>query len=322
MIRQLCLSLLLLPALTALAEQDVINKSFEVKPGGTLSMNVDRGTIKILTANTDKVEIEVVRELKRASAEKAQEVYEQHKIDFNQDGDSIRIEADDKARLNPFKNIFNNLQVEYTITVPAKFDVDVRTRGGNIDIADLAGEVKAQTSGGSLNIGATSGAISVRTSGGNIKIAGSKSNVDAQTSGGSLTIGHIDGKLLAKTSGGNINLDHINGAIDAQTSGGSIKVTAANGPLKASTSGGNVSAELGDQASGECNLKTMGGSVKVLLPEKIAVDLEATTMGGRVNSDFDGEFNKQRTRLVAEINGGGPAMRLFTSGGNVEIRKK
>lgn len=319
MIRKLSLfSALLLPAISALAEQDIINKSFDAKAGGTLSMNVDRGSIKILTGNSDKVEIEVVRELKRASAEKAKEAFERHQIEFGQDGDTVRIEADNGG----LRNLFNNLQVEYTVTVPSKFNVDLNTKGGNIHIADLGGEVKAQTSGGNLDIGAISGRISARTSGGNIEIAGGKLDVDAQTSGGSLSIGNIDGKLMAKTSGGNITLEHLHGAVEAHTSGGSIKIAEANGPIKAATTGGNVSAELGDQASGECSLKTTGGSVNVVLPEKIAVDLEASTGGGRVNSDFDGEFNKQRTKLVAKINGGGPQMKLSTSGGNVDIRRR
>jgi DUF4097 and DUF4098 domain-containing protein YvlB len=322
MIRKLCLfSVMLLSACTVLAEQDIINKSFDAKPGGTLFMDVDRGSIKILTSNTDKVEVEVVREIKRASAEKAREVFARHKIDFSQDDGTVRIEAENKT-LNPIKNLFNNLQVEYTITIPSKFDLDLRTAGGNISVEDLDGQAKVQTTGGSLNIGAVTGEIRARTSGGNIKIAGSKSNVDANTAGGSLAISNIDGKLVARTSGGNITLDHIKGAIDANTTGGTITLSDAESSIKAVTSGGNVVAELSDRASGECTLKTTGGSVKVTLPEKMAVDLEASTTGGQVKSDFDGEFNKQRTKLIAKLNGGGPEMRLSTTGGNVDIRKK
>ena len=317
--RKLCLSALLLPALTALAEQDVINKSFTANAGGTLSMNVDRGSIKIVTAKGDKVEIEVVRELKRASAEKAREAFDQHKIDFAQDGDTIRIEADNNGG---FKSLFNNMQVEYTVTVPAKFNVELRTAGGNIAVDDLDGQAKVQTSGGNLDFGVITGEIDARTSGGNIKIKGGGKNVKVQTTGGSVAIGNVDGDLAVKSSGGNLTLEHIKGAIEAQTTGGSIKIASAGGPIKAASSGGNVSAELTDQASGECTLKTTGGSIKVAVPEKIAVDLNASTSGGEVTSDFDGEFNKQRTKLVAKINGGGPQMKLSTSGGNVDIRKR
>lgn len=320
MMRKLCFfSALLLPALTALAEQNVINKSFNANAGGTLSMNVDRGSIKIVTAGSDKVEIEVVRELKRDSGEKAREIFEQHQIDFTQDGDTIRIEADNNGG---FRTLFNNMRVEYTVTVPARFNLELRTAGGNVAVDDLDGRAKVQTSGGSLDFGAITGEIDARTSGGNVKIKGGGKNATVQTSGGSVMIGNVDGDLAVKSSGGNLTMEHIKGAIEAQTSGGSIKIASAGGSIKAASSGGNVSAELTDQASGECTLKTTGGNIKVAVPEKIAVDLNASTSGGQVKSDFDGEFNKQRTKLVAKINGGGPQMKLSTSGGNVDIRKR
>jgi DUF4097 and DUF4098 domain-containing protein YvlB len=312
---------MLLPAFAVLAEQDVINKTFDVKPGGRLHMDLDRGGVKILTSKSDKVEIEVVRELKRGSVEQAREAFEKHQIEFSQDGNNVEIQSNTKG-FNPLKNLFNNFRVEYTVSIPARFDVDVRTTGGNLDVEDLDGQVKVQTTGGSINIGKVTGEVRAKTAGGNIKIAGTKSDADAQTTGGSLSIGNVEGKLVAKTAGGNITLDHIKGSIEASTTGGSIKVAAADGPIHAGTSGGNVSAELGDNASGECTLKTTGGSVKVTLPDKIAADVHASTTGGRVNSDFDGEFNKQRTKFVAKLNGGGPEMRLLTAGGNVDIRKK
>src|SRR5687768_13573828 len=102
--RTFVISALLFTASTALAEQDVINKSFNARPGGTLSMNVDRGSIKVLTANTDKVEIEVVRELKRAFGQEAEDVFKQHQIEFSQDGETVRIEADNTG-LNGFKGL-------------------------------------------------------------------------------------------------------------------------------------------------------------------------------------------------------------------------
>jgi len=53
-----------------------------------------------------------------------------------------------------------------------------------------------------------------------------------------------------------------------------------------------------------------------------ALDLDAHTSGGRVTSDFPGTLNKEKTRLAARINGGGTALALETSGGNVNIRSK
>lgn len=320
-------SALLLPVLPAIAaEPDIINKSFTAKPGDNLAMKVDRGSIKIVTGNSDKVEIKVVRELRRGTDDKAREIYDLHKIDFTQSGNTIRIEADNNKQkggwFKSFNSPFNYLHVQYTVTIPSQFNLDLRTAGGNIDVADLKGQVILRTSGGSLSLGNIEGEIDARTSGGNIKVEGGKGNADVHTSGGSVTIGRIEGDLSAKTSGGNITLNQIAGAIVAETSGGSIKVSEARGPIRASTSGGNVSAELVEQPAADCSLRTSGGSVKVTLAEKISVDLDARTSGGRVSSDFPGDFNKNRTKLVARINGGGPGLILETSGGNVDVRKK
>jgi DUF4097 and DUF4098 domain-containing protein YvlB len=94
------------------------------------------------------------------------------------------------------------------------------------------------------------------------------------------------------------------------------------GAVTARTSGGNVSVQLNTQPTADCSLKTSGGDVEVVLAAKLALDVDAHTSGGRVNSDFPGTLNKAKTRLTARINGGGPALALETSGGNVNIRSK
>ena len=45
-----------------------MTKTFPIKPGGKLVMNVDRGSIHITTSVSDRVEVKVTRELKNSSA--------------------------------------------------------------------------------------------------------------------------------------------------------------------------------------------------------------------------------------------------------------
>src|SRR5687767_5829243 len=160
----ICALTLLSAAQCIAAEQDIITKSFTAKPGGNLMMKVDRGSIRVTTSNSDKVDVKIIRELKRASSSKAQEVYALHKIELSQYGDTVKIEADNPQNNRLFgKNPFNNLHVEYNISVPSQFNLDVRTSGGNIDVSDLEGLVKAHTSGGNLNLGLIKGEIAVHT---------------------------------------------------------------------------------------------------------------------------------------------------------------
>ena len=82
-----------------------------------------------------------------------------------------------------------------------------------------------------------------------------------------------------------------------------------------------MSAHLTAQLSKDCVLKTSGGNIDLTLANALRFNLNAHTSGGRISSDFPGEFNKQKTKLTAQINDGGPEFSLETSGGNVTIRK-
>ena len=79
------------------------------------------------------------------------------------------------------------------------------------------------------------------------------------------------------------------------------------------------------QPQDECNLRTSGGGITLTLIPDIAVDVEAETSGGRVSTDFAVESAIQgkvpRNRLKGSINGGGPLLKLRTSGGSIRLQK-
>jgi len=316
------LALCAMGAAVAKADQDIITKTFPIKAGGKLTLNVDRGSIHITTSDSDKVDVKITRELKHASAAETKKVLDQHKIELSSTDNEVKIEAQNPQKIFGFKSPFNRLQVDYEIAIPARFDIDVKTAGGNIDVADLEGKATVNTSGGNLKLGAIRGPLKAHTSGGRINLTRSEGDADIDTSGGDLHLGEIGGNLVAHTSGGNITLEKSKGSVKATTSGGDIHVKDAYGPVTARTSGGNVSAQLSTQPSGECSLKTSGGNVDVLIAANLALDLDAHTSGGRVSSDFPGTLNKEKTKLSAKLNGGGTALALETSGGNVSIRSK
>ncbi len=309
-------------SMTAKSEQDVITKTFPVKPGGQLIMNVDRGSIHITTSDSDKVDVAITRGLTGVSSAEAKKIFEQHKIKLSSSESGVKIEAEKPQKIGLFRNPFSRLQVDYAIVVPARFDIDVRTAGGHIEVGDLDGKAAVHTSGGNLKLGAIKGPLKAHTAGGHITLTRSEGDAEVSTSGGNLELGEIQGSLVAHTSGGHITLQKTRGSVNASTSGGNIRVQDAYGPITARTSGGNVSAQLNTQPTSDCSLKTSGGNIEVLLASNLALELDAHTSGGKVDSDFPGSLNKQQTRLTARINGGGPDLVLETSGGNVNIRKK
>ena len=283
-----------------------INKSFNVGSGGQLILESDLGTIEVRSHNRNTVEVEVTFEARRGGSRRVKEFLEDFDVDFSHRGDDVTVIAEyKKDRWNFWDSIGRYVRVQFFLTVPRKYNVDLKTSGGSITVDDLEGMVVSRTSGGSLEFGHIKGPVKGKTSGGSIRLSGCEGKAEVRTSGGSITIGSVSGDVYAHTSGGSIRVDEVMGAIDA------------------STSGGSVTASISRQPESDCKLTTSGGGITVHMDRDIQVDLNARTSGGRVRTDFPvtirGEISKRS--LNAKINGGGPELYLRTSGGSISIRE-
>jgi DUF4097 and DUF4098 domain-containing protein YvlB len=287
---------------------DTISKSFAVNPGGKLFLESDIGSIEVRGSGKDKVDIEVVREVRTGREREAERILEDFDVKFNQSGNDVTVTAkyDRTGLARIFDNLGRHLRVKFIISVPENYNVDLFTSGGGISVENLRGVVKSKTSGGSLSFDRIDGEIS------------------GKTSGGSIQIGDVKGNTGVHTSGGSIRIRRAEGPVDASTSGGSITVEEVLGTIIADTSGGSITAVLTSQPKADCRLTTSGGSITVDLKDGIGVNVDARTSGGRVITDFpvtiQGEI--KRNALAAKINAGGPELYLRTSGGSIRIRKQ
>ncbi|MGI9174149.1 MAG: M56 family metallopeptidase [Rhodothermales bacterium] len=277
-------------------DDEVVERTFEVSPGGTLNVRTDRGSIEVETVEADEVAVRV--EIEARSDEDRQKF----DLSFEQENNDVSVRGEVEGRGN-----WNGdrLRIKYIITVPSQYNVDLQTSGGSISVEDLEGEVVTQTSGGSLSFGMIRGNINGQTSGGSISLDGTSGDADVHTSGGSISLGKVAGTVKAHTSGGSISIDEVGGSIDAETSGGSI------------------TAAITEQPEGDCELRTSGGSITVRLADGIGVDVNAKTSAGRVTTEFDvpPRDKDEMDELEAPINGGGPRLHLRTSAGSVRINR-
>jgi hypothetical protein len=145
-------------------------------------------------------------------------------------------------------------------------------------------------------------------------------NLELHTSGGSIDIADLEGNIDAHTSGGSIEVGNVTGKVDLHTSGGSITTEDINGPIDAHTSGGSIRTTFAQQLVEDAELNTSGGSITAYLVSDVKIDINASTSGGRVRSEFDIDGRVKKTSVKGEINGGGPKLKLHTSGGSISIK--
>jgi len=292
-----------------------LQKTFEVSPGGLLVLNTDRGNIEVKGATQNAVTVKIIYKMKSLH------------IEFEQRGKDIyvtgRYEAGILERIR--SHLFHDeRQTRFVVTVPIRYNMDLKTSGGQISIDDLEGDIKSRTSGGSLYFTRVRGKVSGSTSGGKIEIWECIGPANVETSGGGIRVNKMNGDVNAHTSGGSITLESVTGKVAAETSGGSIDARRIMGAIDAKTRGGGIQAQLFEQPGRDCHLTTSGGNVTVGLANSIAVDIDAETRGGEVAADFpvSAQGVLKRSALKGKINGGGPLLYLRTSGGNIRIEKK
>ncbi len=307
------------------ASADTIERNFDVGASGKLDIRSDVGSIDITTNNRGRVEVVVRRDGRDA---------DDFEVNMRQEGSTIRVTGEMPNRGGRWNS--HDLDVDFQVSVPKGFNLELQTSGGSIDVDDLDGEVIAQTAGGHLNFGEmgasvegrTAGggirlrsaaqAIDLKTAGGSIKIGDVQGDARVRTAGGSIDVGDIDGNLTATTAGGSIDIGRVQGTTEARTAGGSIDVQEAWQQVRAETSGGSVQVHFAGQPSGNSRIESQGGSVTVALAPGLAFDVDARSGHGRIRSDFDFPASayddpKERTSLRADLNGGGPRMSLYAS---------
>jgi DUF4097 and DUF4098 domain-containing protein YvlB len=303
------------------AIESPVHRTFNVAAGGTLTLEADIGDIRVNSGGTG-VTVDVVRRVRTSSRERAEEIFRDLNLTFDQQQNNVSVRARYEHPTRWFR-WGNDLDLHFVVTVPSRYNVQLATSGGDIRVGDLQGEVRAKTSGGSIDLGHIRGAVEAKTSGGDLSVASADGRVDVYSSGGGIRIGEAASGVQAKTSGGSIEIRRAGGDLYARTSGGGINIGEAFGAVDAQTSGGSIRARLAQQPHNDSRLSTSGGSITVAIAPSVAVDLDAHTSGGGVDTDIPVTLlgRQSESSMEGKINGGGPKLVLRSSGGGIRIQK-
>ena len=285
----------------------VIEKSFPVTAAGLLRVETHGGAIRVMPSNDSVVRVTARQKINATTEAEADELLKKLELTFDQTGNDVRVFAKYERQPSGFRfRSWPPVHVEFEVTVPATFATELNTSGGSITVGDLNGKADLRTSGGAIKLGKMGGTVDARTSGGSISLDEANGPVELKTSGGNIAVGRVAGKADLSTSGGNIKIDSVTSSVRAHTSGGSIRANI-SGPVKE-----------------ECSLSTSGGSVSVSVDKAAAFSLDASTSGGGVDATgltltLD-KPSRDRSRLAGTVNGGGPLVKLRSSGGGISVR--
>lgn len=269
-----------------------------VKPGGRLILRADLGTVTVVPgADPSRLQCEIKLLAFTPSDSEARSF-------FSRAVPTARRTAPDSAYLDlhlpSHDPIAGRVGVFFIIQVPRRFNVDVQTQGGTIQVCGLDGDLRALTAGGDIRSGDLTGMVRAETAGGNITLGSIGQRLDARSGGGSIRVGDVKGDAYFDSHGGDIVAGMISGSVHAQTAAGDIVLRGASGPVMVQTAGGQI--QLGqcgssvraeslagsihlDGARGRVEAQTGGGSIDLL---QVMGAVQAETSVGNILAQLDG----------------------------------
>jgi TonB family protein len=296
----LCLPCCLLLALRANADNvpphASVDRSGElrVSSGMTLHLTTDLGNVRIQTlpAGAPPILRYTVHIETDAPAPHGQKLLDYYSLTTRETVDAVFLSGalPNANALNPNHRVpGRNVQfyVQFVVTVPAGFSLDVSTGVGDIETADVDGRVTLVTQGGNITAGRIGmvgppllrgerAVTRIETQGGHITLKDVAGDVDAYTAGGHIVAGNIDGNAKLHTGGGHIRAARIKGTARLETDGGNIAIGEAGSYVTVRTTGGQI--DFGE-VHGSVHAETGGGGIRVI---SVAGPMEVATSGGSI----------------------------------------
>lgn len=252
---------------------------FTTHDGLRLRLETETGNIRIFTDATNEVRY-LVRIETDASGPEAQKLVHQLYLNTNSAPSGVTI----SGRVMEHEQR-ERVWVTYELHVPRKYNVDVTTHAGNIQVDDVDGRVSLITDGGNITAGRVTGGVRQAgvpaarlesIGGGHIFVRDVAGDLKAVTAGGHITAGNISGDANLSTGGGHIHVGNIRGVSQLETGGGNISVERAGSRVTASSGGGQISF---GEAAGAIQAKAAGGGVRVL---RVSGPMQLDSNGGSI----------------------------------------
>jgi hypothetical protein len=248
-----------------------------------LEVNAPGGTIVVNVWDRDEI---------RVRAEHSSRTY----VDIERGRTTISVEAE--ARRGP-ANI-----VDFLITVPRAFDLELGGMYTDITVEGSDGEVEAQSLQGEVVIRGGRGVVKASSITGRVLIEGSEGRVEAESAAAEIRIRDASGEIYAESAGGDIILEAVRAtSVDVGSVGGRVYF---DGSL---------------EPSGSYFFGSHGGAVTIVVPEAARASFNLSTVHGSISSNLEGaptRFERGR-RHAFDVGGGGALVEAETFGGRIRL---
>ncbi len=286
----------------AFAQQEelMFQRSFDLRPGGALEVDVHDADVQVKTGDGAGVTVELY--LHAEDMEWARRMYERAQFQAEQRGSTVRLTSREVQvdRADWSRRRWYNVRA--SIRIPRQFDATIRTGDGDVTIEHLEGD------------------LNIRSADGDVAVEGIRGVIEAHTQDGDVIVGDVEGpRIVVRSQDGDLSIGALaveEAAIETQD--GDVSVESVAGRVRVSTHDGDLRIGLGSVQ--DASLRTGDGDVSVYLPESFAADVDIQSESIHIDDAFQITGTVSPHRIKGALNGGGPPLAVRTSDGSVTLR--
>jgi DUF4097 and DUF4098 domain-containing protein YvlB len=256
--------------------------TFAIRPGGAVVTETWSGRVRVRSWDQDRI---------RVRARYPSDV----EIEIEVEGATVRIDA--SGRRGPARDV--------DLTVPRRFGVTIEGVMVEVDVADLEGDVSAETVQGPIRIANVAGRIAASSTQGLVDVSGSRGSLEAENVNESIRITNHEGDIAADAVNGAVTLTGIrSSSVAAETMNGEVR----------------FEGEIRD--GGRYRFASHNGDLTVAVPAGSNASVSIETFSGEVEADFPIQLRGARDRrsMTFDIGRGGARLELSSFGGAIRLR--
>ncbi len=151
--------------------EETLEETFDFKPGGKLLLSNSNGKITIEAWDEERVQVKAELRIRASNRDEAEKIA-QRAIEIDYTPEEIRITTKgwrDKSFWDFLLGRRKGVSVNYTLAVPRRVNLEIRSVNGRIGIANIEGRIEARTTNGGIGILGVSGSVNARTTNGGVR---------------------------------------------------------------------------------------------------------------------------------------------------------
>lgn len=252
-----------------------------------------------------------VRTLPWENAQKRSAEVTQHPP-IQQEGNLIRV--------GQAKQDWGNLEVSYTISVPAETELRATMGSGELQVRGIRGPVQVTTGSGDVTAEQIGQDTRVTSGSGDIHLQDIQGQAQATAGSGDLHLSNVRGEIRAHTGSGDITIERPGNAITAAAGSGDVVLRGISSDARVETKSGEVSVDGNPDGKSNWEFHTSSGEVGIHVPSGSSFRFYARSSSGKIATGIPMVVEHQlKHELHARVSDGKARIEVETSSGNISV---